>query len=206
MGYTRDDIKQSFAPYLKRMAAQLSLSEEELLDKLTACYGGYCFDYDAKVQLFNPWSINNFFNQWDLDATPRFSNFWINATRSPVLLKTLMQRARITYADLVASYDHHALLPYRALAATEHFSQATFLPWLACNGYLTIKQDRPPIAYQPDQRTFCCGCPNTEVAQSLGWAFFQYAVATQLIRVTLPRDLAAALAAGDIAQICQYLN
>lgn len=117
-----------------------------------------------------------------------------------------MQRARITYADLAASYDQRALLPYRAVAATEPFSKAMFLPWLVCNGYLTIKQIRPPIAYQPDQRTFRCGFPNTEAAQSLGWVFLQYAVDTQLIRVTLPHDLAAALATGAIVQIFKYLN
>lgn len=33
------------------MAAQLSLSEDELLAELTNFYDGFCFDYDAKERM-----------------------------------------------------------------------------------------------------------------------------------------------------------
>ena len=206
LGYSLDDIKQSFAPYITHIAAQLSLSEDELLAELTNFYDGFCFDYDAKVRMYNPWSINNFFNQWDLSEEPRFANFWINSTSNLVTLNSFMKRSHITYSDIAAIYGNNAQLQYGDLAETKRFSKVEFLPLLALNGYLSIKKICPPIAFQPEQRTFMCGFPNYEVAQSFGFEFFKYAIDAQIVRADLPPDLSSAIAAGNVAMICQYLN
>lgn len=75
VGFTELEIRKYFSPYIKDAAAMLGLSEEETLQKLRQYYGGYCFDENAAVLVYSPWSVLNFL------ARPYrgFRSYWIES-------------------------------------------------------------------------------------------------------------------------------
>ena len=60
----------------KKTGQEMSLSKEELLEKIKRYYDG--FSFDGKVRVYNPFSILNFFedqkfnNYWYISGTPSF--------------------------------------------------------------------------------------------------------------------------------------
>ena len=57
MGFTIEEIKQSYEKDLARIAPQLGVTTSEYLDALQHCYGGFIFS-DAKQEVLCPYSIS----------------------------------------------------------------------------------------------------------------------------------------------------
>ena len=62
LGYTQQEMVDKFAPYIEKAANMLGISTQTLLDKLKQYYDGFCFDYNASVTVYCPYSINQFFD------------------------------------------------------------------------------------------------------------------------------------------------
>ena len=90
VGYTQEDLKKYFAPYITRSAWLNHISEEEMLEQIKLYYDGFCFDQNGAVKVYSPWSINCFFRQvekWP-DLVPGFETFWMDNANAPSAIST----------------------------------------------------------------------------------------------------------------------
>jgi hypothetical protein len=83
-GYTFDEIKRYLGDGINKIAQQLGLSNEEILDKISAYYDGYSFDGIAKV--FNPFTMLQFM------LNKKFSAYWIQSGRQEFLARYLHKK------------------------------------------------------------------------------------------------------------------
>ena len=60
LGFTEDELLECFDEPLERASRVLGLSLPTLIDELSGCYGGFCFDASASSFVLNPWSVLRF--------------------------------------------------------------------------------------------------------------------------------------------------
>ena len=68
VGYTQEELEDNFGEWIESSEKELSMSREELLDKIREFYDG--FSFDGVTRVYNPFSVLNFFDKSD------FSNYW----------------------------------------------------------------------------------------------------------------------------------
>ena len=66
LGYTEEEIRNDFAPYLEKAEASLGLTSDDLIKALQVHYDGFCFDDQASAHVFCPWAVLNFLMQPEL--------------------------------------------------------------------------------------------------------------------------------------------
>ena len=220
VGVTEAELTKYYAPYIKEAARRLNWTEAELRTKLKEHYYGFCFDQEAKVKLYCPWSLNNFFEpllRADPKAQPKFGKFWMNSANSFEALRQTLQSRKIDlpgllslkHEDKQANQQAGVIVTEQELSSPQYFSRDQLFPLLAVTGYLSIKGLAAPQNGIP---AFCCGLPNLEVA-----TYFE-AVVREYLRDNLGlnpyeenlRELQSeqiqAFEAGDPRTICATLN
>ena len=212
VGVTEDELTKYYAPYITEAAQRLNCSEEELLTKLKEHYDGFCFDNEAKVQIYCPWSLNSFFApllRANPNAQPIFGNFWMNSANTAEALRKTLQSRKIDLPALLNLKHEGVILTEQELSSPQYFSQVQLFPLLAVTGYLSIQGIAEPQNGIP---ALCCGLPNLEVA-----TYFE-AVVREYLRDNLglnPREESLrelqfeqiqALEEGDPLKICATLN
>lgn len=76
VGYTEEEVREYYKHYLKQLALEFELSEDEIMKRVAFWYNGY--SWDGKTFLFNPYSVINLFierefkNYWFESGTPTF--------------------------------------------------------------------------------------------------------------------------------------
>ena len=154
LGYTEDEIRAHFASHLQNARSVLSLSQENLLEKLRFHYDGYSFDEMAKTHVYSPWSVLSFL------AAPhrRFKNYWFDTgSRPSILLNDLSIKPQETLEQL---YQEQTL-NLSALSGSADYRQMPLSVLLTQTGYLTIK------AADREGENVILGFPNEEVRQSM---------------------------------------
>lgn len=209
LGYTQDEIETAFADYIDLSSTRLNISKYELLADLKDYYDGFCFDYNASVKLYCPWSINNFFKQIKINTKTEqlyYQNFWADTNGDPAALRAFMNSAKPDYSLITKINDHSVSLTSAKLASPQYFSEVEFYSLLALNGYLTIKEIEKPIAINPKDRSFLCGFPNREVTLYFSKTFLEYATDNKIVKESTKSGLTQAIEDGDIASACIYIN
>jgi hypothetical protein len=100
-GYTEEEILHYFPEYLADTAAYMNISTDELIEKMRYYYNGFCFDYQAKARLYNPFSTLSFFKK------RVFINHWIN-TGSSKFMADYMKNNHVTveqFRNFPVSWD-----------------------------------------------------------------------------------------------------
>ena len=101
LGYTQTELEANFAPYIARAAELLGMSRDDFLEKLKLQYDGFCFDAEASVSLYCPWSINKFFQQFvrGTNHSPNqvltFAPFWMNSAGAAKPLRSFLKARRV---------------------------------------------------------------------------------------------------------------
>lgn len=152
VGFTELEIRKYFSPYIKDAAAMLGLSEEETLQKLRQYYGGYCFDENAAVLVYSPWSVLNFL------ARPYrgFRSYWIESGGQISLLgRYLKDHALRNSTD----YAREKAVSYGEMSIPTGPEKLPDTALLTLAGYLTIKRR--------ELDTFFLGYPNREVEEAM---------------------------------------
>ena len=87
LGYTEEELVDYFGEYITATAQSLSVTADELIDKMRHHYNGFCFDGVQKV--YCPFSVLNFFQ------SEEFGNFWTESG-SPRLIAEYMKGRSLT--------------------------------------------------------------------------------------------------------------
>jgi len=145
-GYTKEEIKKSFADRLELTAQQQALSVESLMQKITYWYDGYKFHQDA-IQIYNPFSVLNYFSKKEL------KNYWFETGTPSFLIKLLEKK----------SYPPQLFDNVSANGAELGSFDVDYLPLktiLFQTGYLTI------TGFDETFRHYILNFPNEEVRYS----------------------------------------
>ena len=127
----------------------MSLSREELLNKIKRYYDG--FSFDGKVRVYNPFSVLNFFDEG------RFRNYWY-VSGLPSFLVKYFKRHGITNPD---KFRH---IEVESTFADEHeIESSTCESFLYQAGYLTIEKWES----KGDKEILTLDYPNLEVLGSI---------------------------------------
>ena len=142
-GITEQELRDNFAPYVRRMSDELDLTPEEVLSEMARMYDGYHFVPNCPG-LYNPFSVLN-----ALDAQA-FGSYWF-ATGTPTYLVKLLRLHDYNLQSLSDEYVTEDILNSIDVASTNP------VPVIYQSGYLTIKD------YDPEFHTYRLGFPNEEV-------------------------------------------
>lgn len=144
-GMTRPEIEATFAPELKQMAEENSLSYPEVMEKMTQMYDGYRFTYDEEfTPMYNPFSVLSALSKLS------FGSYWF-ASGTPTFLVEMLKKT---------DYDLRKLDGIEVSAASLSADRADIhnpIPMIYQSGYLTIKQ------FDEHFRIYTLGFPNEEV-------------------------------------------
>ena len=147
VGYTEEELRHYFSPYIEQMAEKQGISAGDLIETIRKWYNGY--SWDGENFLYNPFSILNLFN------TNRFKNFWFS-TGTPTFLIQLIKNRQ---SDLMEFED----LPVKGYTFDSYdFENLEIAGLLFQTGYLTVKK----IIIKDHVETFHLSYPNLEVRDS----------------------------------------
>lgn len=176
VGYTRQEVKTYFAPHIKVASKLLECSEDELLDQLKQQYDGFCFDVNAKITLYSPWSINSFFKQVANKPTekPNFLPFWMKSANAPLAIRTYLKSRNVDLSFLDEITEQGIKILESDFTQPATFESISFNGLMVQTGYLTIKEVVDPSVTNPYARCYWCYFPNKEVESVYANVFLRY--------------------------------
>ncbi|MDR1315012.1 MAG: AAA family ATPase, partial [Deltaproteobacteria bacterium] len=183
MGYTHEELKTYFAPFLTRTALELKTSEEGLLNKLKEYYDGFSFDGENEV--YNPFSVLSFFK------AKEFGNYWMESGSNTVIRKYLRDKA------LTVDQFQGQKMTYSRARAPGEIDATSPAGFLYQSGYLTLRA-KVDGAYLLDY-------PNTEVREAISTLFMENFTSDWEGIDESGRELGDRLASGDIAGMVNVL-
>jgi hypothetical protein len=184
-GFTHEELMRDFGPYLEAAAESLKMGQEELVERMRSCYGGFCFDGETMV--YNPASALQFF------ISRVFYNFWFESGSS-FLLTQYMRDRRLTVEQ------------FRGLEISRRFArypgeldQTSPEGFLYQTGYLSLRPGRYPDSFTLDY-------PNQEVYGTISRYWLQDCFGTLEEAEMAIGDLRSAFATGDAGAVIEQFN
>lgn len=158
LGYTDDEVRQSFQPHIRRAAQVLKCTEDAVVEQLKLNYDGFCFDDLVSTHVHAPWSVLNF-----LDAPIRgFKNYWATSGSQISLLQQYLNDHCLRDPR---NFQKELTVEYSTLDTTTDLNGLDETALLVETGYLTFKRR--------EMDTFFVGYPNKEVAETMGKIYTQ---------------------------------
>lgn len=153
LGYTEEEIRASFSPYLRLAAEALKTTVSEVMLKLRENYDGFAFDPTAQRHVYCPWSVLNFLKY------PRQGcrNYWYESGGQPVVLLKYLEKHGLVKPE---SFDVPAAMTLDELGAVRQYDKLSIEALLFQAGYLTIKEQLNIAEVE-------VGYPNKEVELSM---------------------------------------
>ncbi|MEM7494667.1 MAG: AAA family ATPase [Myxococcota bacterium] len=148
LGYTQQELETNFAPHLRQLADEQSLSIPETLTQIKQWYDGFRFS-SRDIHVYNPFSTllllrhKEFRAHWFQTGTPSFLVHLIKRVDKPRPEGLVGAKVAETSFD---SYELHKL-------------PQNLLPLMVQTGYLTIKE------YDSATRRYLLDYPNQEVRE-----------------------------------------
>ena len=163
LGFTEEEIRKYFGKYLREAASSvLGVSPDDvtenhvdlIMDSLRRYYGGFCFDREGKVRVYQPWSAMLFLRP---DGRYCFSDYWFGQCDISPLpeLQTRLIEESLEGKDgrLSADWNDFTVSP-------DPESVPGALSFLTQFGFFTIKGT--------DEQGFSAGLTNLEMR--MDWA------------------------------------
>ena len=190
VGYTQKELEDNFGDWLEKNGHKMSLSKEELLNKIKKHYDG--FSFDGKVRVYNPFSVLNFFSKG------RFGNYWY-ISGLPSFLAKYFKRHGITNPD---KFRH---IEVESTFADEHeIESSTCESFLYQAGYLTIEKWES----KGDKEILTLDYPNLEVLGSINSLYLKdiYHIENYLPLGNALWNAIKNLKDGDVEEIVSIFN
>lgn len=181
LGYTQDELENSFGDYIDRLANSYAVPHNEVLEQIAFWYNGYSWDGIHRVCV--PFSTLTFLE------LQTFDNHWF-ATATPTFLIKLLKQHQIP------AYELESVMADNRLLDSADVNNLSVIALLFQTGYLTIKHMQRSL----QGNRYELGYPNHEVAQS----FQQYLLADYLdanldrVSATFLEKMRAALEAMEV--------
>lgn len=86
LGFTEQELLDSFPDYLERAAETMHLSVSELLRQMRLNYNGFCFDKEASTSVYCPWSVLRLLDE----PANGLENYWFRSGGRPAVLKKFL--------------------------------------------------------------------------------------------------------------------
>ena len=164
-GFTREEIRKYYTDYIDLAVSlekgkpqeQVTESErDELLDRLSEEYDGYCFDSFYENKVFSTWSVIKFFKETAETRMMVIRNYRYDNGGMPTVLAKYLETHSIRLEDYAGDID---------VGFSDFWDPSSLLDMrqevLMCQiGYLTVKS---PV---PDGNQVTIGIPNKEVRRS----------------------------------------
>ncbi len=212
LGYTEDEVRTCYAPYLRAAAGLMGLSEDELLNQIKLHYDGFCFDYDAKVKLFCPLSINKFFapvaSKLDSPSKPYFGSYWMDSSNATDALRSYLCGHSLDVDTLMSMCGQHVVISHSDLSSPTKFADINIRQILVQSGYLSLRRVTDDTKDNSvKKRQYVCGFTNFEVASEFAEVLTKclvnnvnYDASSQL------GVIHSALLAGDFERMLMCIN
>ena len=188
LGYTEDELRHYFSPYIKQMAEKQGMPTSDLIETIREWYNGYSWDGENFV--YNPFSILNMFN------ANSFKNFWFSTGTPTFLIKLIKNRQ----SEPMGFED----LPVKSYAFDSYDLESMDIAGLLFQtGYLTIKK----ITIKNHVETFHLSYPNQEVRGSfLTHLFGEYSQKDMGFGTRLLERISEAVQVGDMDRFIQEIK
>jgi hypothetical protein len=151
-GITEQELKDNFKTGIECLARKEECTPEEMLAKLKDKYDGYHFS-DALVDIYNPFSLLNAFDQNKID------DYWFESGTSSTLVQAFKQYVGDFQQELDKIENKEWMNLSEFMQPLE--DKSTLIPLLYQSGYLTIKE------YDNEVKLYLLDCPNAEVRVGL---------------------------------------
>lgn len=217
LGYTQEDLEgESFAPYITLAADRMGITVPELLEQLKQFYCGFCFDEDASVKVYCPYSMNKFFYPFvspvfmcDPDWVPELKPVWMNSSHVNASLRSYFHSHTLSQQELVELSRQKFVMTHAELQALSYLQPVTLQQILVLGGYFSIKAITEATRGKPSYaRSYLCGITNNEVSKRFVEVLGKYLQEMSLVSLagndsSNDKD---ALLAGDKATLCASFN
>ncbi|MDR1110492.1 MAG: ATP-binding protein [Deltaproteobacteria bacterium] len=179
VGFTQEELENSFRPFVRRMADALDLRENVLLDKIRDYYDGFSFDGETRV--YNPFSTMNFFGDME------FNNYWMESGSNTLIREMLSDKGLTVdqFRDYPVDKDF-ARFPGEIEKTPAH-------GFLYQAGYLTLRKNT--------DSSYALDYPNFEVLSSMSRLFIDNLFPSTLDAGQASIRLREHVADGDVAAI-----
>lgn len=213
LGVTEQELRTNYGPHIQTAAQRLQVAPKSLLAQLQRSYGGFCFDYHAKVKLYNPHALNQFFAPvtsplGNAARLPVFNSFWMNSANTSAALYAYLQHNALALADIAAICRPQLTITPADLVTSPNLSAITPLQLLVQSGMITLAEIAPANQQLPPEARSFIGClTNYDVASKFTVVITSYLLGLEEGQVTPALHQAqAALLAADLDLMCQSLN
>lgn len=191
LGYTEEEVKRYFGYFLERAQRKLGMTPEKLLRELTDYYDGFCFDEQASIRVFNPWSLMQFLQS----PARKFQNYWIETGG---LMTVLLKYFKSHSLKNPAQFQEEKKLTKAALTASTDEKNISDIALLTQTGYLTIKKFRGG--------NFYVGYPNREVADAMASLYSELLLSGKQLDDVDAGDIDEVLATGTDDDVVGQFN
>lgn len=192
LGYTEEEMRAVFLPYVDNAADVLGMTREEVLSRLKEQYDGFSFDREASHRVYCPWSVLNFL------STPKngFLNYWyVSGGRPTVLTKYLVNHA---LAEPI-SYSEERKVTLFDLTLSQQYDYMSIENLLMQAGYYTIRSVL-------QDETVVLGYPNREVAISMAQLYAEELLQGKNLRNVCPTPALSVLSSGAAEEVVSYFT
>lgn len=188
LGITQNELEIYFDKHIDTTVEKLNASKERILKEIKNWYNGY--SYDGKITLYNPFSILNFFTDF------QFDNYWFE-TGTPTFLVETIKNEYVNPRELEQiKVDNYFFSSF----SLEHLD---IVGLLYQTGYLTIKE----ATYGFTGSKYVLGYPNIEVRHSMIYNLAQaYTYKTKSTVSSAMVQMKSGLEEGDVKVFVQQLK
>ena len=192
LGYTEEEIREYFAPYIEIAAQTLGLSQAQLMEQLQKTYDGFCFDSQIKTHVYCPWSVLNFF------YTPQlgFDNYWYASGGTPTVLMKYLATHSLEDPE---TYGREKIVQLEMLTASRPYEELDPLVLLTQTGYLTMRS-------RSSDDYISLGYPNREVAMSMARLYSSELLKGKRWQQAGKPLVAECLASGSVSGTIEQFN
>ena len=216
LGYTKEEIEQSFKRYIPLAADKLRITTDELWERLELYYSGFCYDNQASVKVYSPFAINQFFAPVanpnflsDSRLQLTFEPFWMEISGAAKVLRSLFRARKYDAIELANKYMRPVILGQAAMTSPLRANEVTLDQIMLQSGLLSIKEiaEEPLPASTVAARSYNCELTNYEVASGFRTVLLAYMTNSNRANIS-PKLLRVqtSLLAGDIAKLGNSIN
>ena len=167
LGFTEQEIKDYFSPYLQRLAAMTADTTAGVLDQLKRNYDGFTFGQNLQQSVFNSWSVLKALkSQFTHDKSQIYDSYWSYSGSFSMLMNFLQQATKQDdniklLSSLAKGQENYYSLSRNEFDLSSDLNQVNPVLMLFLSGFLTLRE-------KEEGGHYLLGLPNEVVRSFIG--------------------------------------